>query len=82
MDREIDINWHVKEKQGWYKFELERVDMHGLVPWVDKYSAMVEWIVNQVEMPRRHARWIIHPEHAVFTFRHQRDYILFLLRWS
>lgn len=81
IDKEIDINWYTKEKPGWYAFGITRSSPQSL-DWVNQYHVVVEWILEHVEMPRRHARWIIHPEHAEFKFRHERDYLLFVLRWS
>lgn len=76
-----DIHWYTNERPGWYEFRIDR-EQEFSYDWMNHYESIVLWIQSNVEMPERHARWIIHPEHATFKFRYERDYLRFVLRWS
>lgn len=77
----LAIHWYNNEKPGWYEYIVERKTPYAQ-RWAQQYCDIVEWIEENVDMPTRHARWIIHPEHAQFRFRYERNYLQFILRWS
>lgn len=75
------VNWDSKQKSGWYEYKKQRPYATS-VEWVFYYQQIIDWIYDTVEGAVKHSRWIIHPEHAVFRFRYERDYLQFILRWS
>lgn len=74
-------NWYSKEKSGWHEFTINRIDDNAYT-WIKYYNNIVKWIEEQVDGAEKHSRWVINPEHAVFRFRYERDYLKFILRWS
>lgn len=80
MDR-WQVNWDQNQKPGWYEYRIERVHSTS-VEWVFYYQQIVDWIYDNVDGSEKHARWIIHPEHAKFRFRFERNYVQFILRYS
>lgn len=74
-------NWYIKSGAGWHYFKTDEfTDLHHLV---DVYNVMVEWIVENVDGAPRHAHWYFNPVgYAEFRFRHERDYLRFVLRWT
>lgn len=75
-------NWYVKEKQGWYTYAYkDHEDLPALYSR-DKYAAMIDWIIEHVPGPYRHARWRYTIDGIQIKFRHEKDYLLFMLRWS
>lgn len=77
----VPIYWSEKEKSGWHEYSIERKTPSAQY-WIQHYHDIVDWILENIDMPYRHARWIIHPEHAQFRFRYERNYLQFVLRWS
>jgi hypothetical protein len=77
----IDVHWYTKERPGWHEYSIERTHNFSY-DWLMYYEEIVKWIHFNIEMPERHARWIIHPEYAEFRFRYERDYLRFILRWA
>lgn len=75
------IHWVDNEKPGWYQYRIERT-LPQAYEWLDYYDKIVQWIYENVDMPYRHARWMIDAEHSRFRFRYERNYLQFLLRWS
>jgi hypothetical protein len=78
---DIEINWFDKQKPGWYEYKIIRDDV-SVHDWVSKYYTVVSWILENIEMPYRHVRWTLYDEYAVYCFRYERNYLVFLLRWS
>lgn len=76
-----NVHWIDKEKPGWYEYRVDNTLPH-VFQWLDYYDKIAQWIHENVDAPYRHARWVIHPEHALFRFRYERNYLHFLLRWS
>lgn len=79
-DGNLPFNWY-HGKDGWYTLKIERHarDKHT---WVNYYRAAVQWIVDNVDGPYKHAGWHINADYAIFKFRHEVAYMMFVLRWS
>ena len=60
---------------GWYEVKLN---------WItnNKHKQVIEWMYNNLDNCEKHSRWIWNEEYSCFKFRHERDYIIFTLRWS
>ena len=57
--------------------------------WVDNFEAthkeyeqIVEWILANIEDPYNNARWVFAEDWYRMCFRHERDLILFVLKWA
>lgn len=77
----VAIHWYTSEKSGWYEYRIDRTHPTSF-EWLNHYDAIVNWLLENIDMPYRHARWMLHPEHAQFRFRYERNYLQFILRWS
>ena len=77
----LSIHWYANEKPGWHEYSIERKTLSS-TKWIAHYCDIVSWIEESIDMPLRHARWIIHPENALFRFRYERNYLQFVLRWA
>jgi hypothetical protein len=67
-------------KPGWYEFKIYLNDSvsHEL-----KYiESIIDWVYNNIDKCERHARWAVTNESFNIKFRYQRDYMMFVLRWS
>ena len=70
-----DRGWE-HTQPGWYECSVS-------AEHIDKYVEMTEWIVDNIDKYKRHCRWCVTDTNIVsFKFRYERDYILFMLRWS
>ena len=78
---ENDIHWYTGEKPGWHEYRIDRTHPTSF-EWLIHYNSIVNWILENIDMPHRHSRWVIQPEHALFRFRYERNYLQFILRWS
>jgi hypothetical protein len=48
----------------------------------EQFKDRVRWIYENIENPERHCRWnLVYPD-MMFCFRHERDHLRFVLRWS
>ena len=63
---------------GWHTIIIRNVGSF-------KHAEIVTWLYDNIDGTERHCRWIRlnngSPESG-FKFRHERDYILFTLRWG
>lgn len=67
-------------KPGWYEC---KIPLQNSVPQELKYiESIIDWVYNHIEKCERHARWMITNETFNFKFRYERDYLMFVLRWS
>ena len=78
---EKHVHWYYNEKPGWHEYRIDRTHPTSF-EWLIHYNSIVNWILENIDMPHRHSRWVIQPEHALFRFRYERNYLLFVLRWS
>lgn len=79
-DIDIPINWY-HGKDGWYTFTIQRTTQDAR-SWIIHYKNAVLWIIDNVDGPFKHAGWTIKEESAIFKFRHELPYMMFVLRWS
>lgn len=78
---EYNNHWYKQEKPGWYEYTLDR-HLGDSVAWMRFYVVVVEWINTNIDGAYKHTRWKLNPETATFKFRHERDFLLFILKWS
>lgn len=67
-------------KPGWHKAKVT-------LKTEDHFTEIMDWLVNNNSKYDRHTRWIILSESSNvtmmhFKFRYEKDYVMFLLRWS
>lgn len=77
---ELPMHWY-HGKDGWYTLTIQR-NIDDANKWVNYYKQIVQWIVDNIDGPFKHAGWSIRPTHAEFKFRHEVAYMMFVLRWS
>jgi hypothetical protein len=66
-------------KPGWYQICIPL----SIDDYPNKYLDIVDWIYNNVDKCEWHARWAIFGETEMcFKFRYERNYLMFVLRWS
>lgn len=83
MINESDLtNWYVKDNEGWHTYTLEYKEGNDILELERKFVDMIMWILVNVSGAYRHARWIYRDEKVTIRFRYERDYIMFMLRWS
>lgn len=46
------------------------------------HKEVVHWLYENIDNPERHCRWIRQQLDISVKFRHEKDYVLFMLRWS
>lgn len=73
-------NWPEKEKPGWHEITFNSSKM-TVVDYLTLYRNTVDWVMENVENPYRHVHWGFDATEAIFRFRHERDYLRFVLRW-
>ena len=81
MAAEVYDNWYSGEKPGWHELIIPR-PVSTLGEYLAWYNSVVDWIEANVDGASKHSRWKIDTGHAIFRFRHERDYLRFVLRWS
>jgi hypothetical protein len=73
--------WFNSDHPGWHTLRVER-SWPSATQWLFNYRLIVSWINDNLESPRKHCRWCVEPDHAEFSFRYERDYLRFILRWG
>lgn len=71
----------VENKNGWYTFTVDEPTLHG-VAWLKHIRSIIHWIIENIEGAEKHCLWKTEPGVFICKFRHERDYIRFVLRWS
>jgi len=71
-------NWE-ECKIGWYEY---RIPLQNSTHELKYIESIIDWVYNNIEKCERHARWAITNESFNFKFRYERDYMMFVLRWS
>lgn len=80
----MSYNWYSKNSNGWYKYQTSIFEDPNDLDEI--FEEIIDWVTVNIDGAHKHCRWrmIMGPYcyHAEFMFRHERDYILFMLRWS
>lgn len=80
----MHYSWYSKSSTGWWTVESRVFDD---TDEFDQYmDEAIDWLEENIEGSRKHCHWRIvagpYCHHAQFRFRHERDFILFTLRWG
>lgn len=75
-----DTYWDDNKNIGWHEYRIG-ISVHSY-DFVNRYCAIVGWLEKNIPMHYRHARWTTDEEGIKVKFRYERDYLLFVLRWS
>jgi hypothetical protein len=73
-------NWPQKEKSGWHEIIFYLEDRTTL-EYVLLRQETMDWILENIDAPHRHVHWLFSYYQLIFRFRHERDYLRFVLRW-
>ena len=78
----FDYSKGLDTKPGWYAYTCTpRLDHYD--DFIDRYHDIIHWLYSTFEKCERHVVWGVTNEDIMFfKFRYERDYMLFLLRWS
>jgi hypothetical protein len=63
---------------GWYEHTIYNEDRDQLR---EKLHEVVDYLYEQVDNCERHCRWMINSHYIRVKFRHERDALLFVLRF-
>ena len=67
-------------KIGWHEY---RIPLHNSISKeLDYMESIIDWVYNNIDKCERHARWAATDGSFNFKFRYERDYLMFVLRWS
>lgn len=76
-------NYWEEERWGrWWSYTPAARNNYTFDDWVDYHSRVIDWIKENIPGYEKHARWKFIGDSSLFCFRYERDYLLFLLRWS
>ena len=76
IDEHYDHTGWENTKPGWYECSVK-------VAHIQKYNEITDWVQSNIGKYKRHCRWCVTETNKVsFKFRYERDYIMFMLRWS
>jgi hypothetical protein len=69
---------------NWYTHILQYdiITSVSLDKFDDLYFDILEWLYTKIDLCERHARWLRTNNQILVKFRYERDYLLFMLRWS
>lgn len=68
-------------KPGWYMYTCAAKPYQFDI-FLDRYHDIIDWLYLTFEKCERHVVWGLTHEVMFFKFRYERDYMLFLLRWT
>lgn len=72
--------WSDHEK--WHEYILGIPESITYFELTKLWEEVYNWIVTNVSGYKKHARWSMKPYYIKVKFRYERDYLMFVLRWS
>lgn len=49
---------------------------------LELHDEQITWLYENIDNCERHCRWVIERSYFKFRFRHERDQLMFILRWA
>lgn len=78
MTEEFELKHYYWDHKKWHQYLIPNSENYT----VKQIDEVIEWINNNIDMPRKHARWRITQDSGLqVKFRYERDLIFFKLRW-
>ena len=77
----IDTVWSSDQNPNWYEYSIVSADFDHFKLYLDHFDNCIDWIEQNIDGWYKHVRFDVSDEKMNIRFRHERDFIIFLLRW-